>query len=91
MADVQFTEEVSISAHPRNVSQGPLISWLVRSGWAKDMKQAEYLLISVAVVAFATMIGVLMFSSLRPRAVPPNPLEQGGISSSVGPTTGELR
>lgn len=61
-----------------------MAAWLVRSKWAKDEKQAEFFLIGIAVVAFATMIFVLMFGSLRPRAVPPNPLEQTGMPGSGG-------
>lgn len=56
-----------------------MAGWLVRAKWAKDEKQAEYLLIGVAVVAFATMLFVLLFGSLRPQAEPRNPLEQQPI------------
>lgn len=84
MADIQFSEEAGVSSRVPQGSKGGMAAWLVRSKWAKDEKQAEYLLIGIAVVAFATMIFVLMFGSLRPRAVPPNPLEQTVIP---GPTS----
>ncbi len=83
MPDVQFSEEATLAPTPINNGSG-MAAWLVRSKWAKDEKQAEYLLIGIAVVAFATMIFVLMFGSLAPRQVPPNPLEQTVIP---GPTS----
>lgn len=83
MADVQFSEEATLAPAPIKSGSG-MAALLVRSKWAKDEKQAEYLLIGIAVVAFATMIFVLMFGSLAPREVPPNPLEQTVIP---GPTS----
>ena len=76
MADIQFSEEAGLSSRVPQGSKGGMVAWLVRSKWVKDEKQAEYLLIGIAVVAFATMIFVLMFGSLRPRPTPPNPFEQ---------------
>lgn len=61
-----------------------MAAWLVRAKWAKDVKQAEFLLIGIAVVAFATMVFVLMFGSLRPRPEPLNPLEQRAIPGPGG-------
>lgn len=81
MADVHFNEEATFAPVPIKTESG-MTAWLIRSKWAKDEKQAQYLLIGVAVVAFATMIFVLMFSSLRPRPAPLNPLEQTGVMSS---------
>ena len=76
MTDVQFSEEATLTAAPVPAKSGSgMAAWLVRSKWAKDQKQAEYLLIGIAVVAFATMLFVLMFGSLRPQPEPPNPLE----------------
>ncbi|MDQ1299966.1 MAG: hypothetical protein QG636_634 [Patescibacteria group bacterium] len=84
MANIQFSEEAGLSSRVPQGTKGGMVGWLVRSKWAKDEKQAEYLLIGIAVVAFATMIFVLIFGSLRPKAVPPNPLEQTAIP---GPTS----
>lgn len=87
MADVQFSEERTFVHTPIKSGSG-MAAWLVRSKWAKDDKQAECLLIGIAVVAFATMIFVLMFGSLGPRSVPPNPLEQTVIPGPDGMPTG---
>ena len=80
MADVQFSEEATLAAAPAPRTGGSgMAAWLVRAKWAKDVRQAEYLLIGIAVVAFATMIFVLMFGSLRPHPAPIGPLEQQAI------------
>lgn len=89
MTDVQFSEEATLAAAPAPIKSGSgMAAWLVRSKWAKDEKQAEYLLIGIAVVAFATMLFVLMFGSLRPRPAPLGPLEQAAIPGPDGLPTG---
>lgn len=65
-----------------------MAAWLVRAKWAKDEKQAEFILIGIAVLAFATTIFVLVFGSLRPQPEPPNPLEQRAIPGPNGLPTG---
>lgn len=87
MADVQFSEEATLAPAPSKSGSG-MAAWLVRSKWVKDEKQAEYLLIGIAVVAFATMILVLMFGSLRPRPEPLGPLEQRAIPGPDGQPAG---
>ena len=76
MADVQFNEETTLAPRQTAAARSSMSGWLVRQGWAKDEKQAEYLLIGIAIIAFVTMLLVLFFSTLRPRPVPLNPLEQ---------------
>lgn len=83
MANIQFSEEAGLPSGVPQSTRGGMAGWLVRSKWAKDEKQAEYLLIGITVVAFATMIFVLVFGSVRPRAVPLNPLEQTAIPGST--------
>lgn len=68
-----------------------MAAWLVRAKWAKDEKQAEYLLIGIAVVAFVTMLFVLMFGSLRPQPQPLNPLEQAAIPGPDGTPAGYVQ
>lgn len=79
MTDVQFSEEAVLPTALGGKSTGSMAGWLVRSGWVKNEKQAEYVLIGIAVVAFATMAIVLMSGSFGSPAVPPNPLEQAAI------------
>lgn len=83
MTDVQFSEEAGLPSGVPQRTKGGMAEWLVRSKWAKDEKQAGYLLIGITVVALATMIFVLVFGSVRPRAVPPNPLEQTAIPGTT--------
>lgn len=59
-----------------------MAAWLVRAKWAKDEKQAEFILIGIAVAAFATMLFVLLFGSLRPQPEPLNPLEMQAVSGA---------
>jgi len=65
-----------------------MAGWLVRSGWAKDEKSAEYLLMTVAGVGFVTTVAVLMFGSFGRQQVPPNPLEQTIIPGPGGVPSG---
>lgn len=89
MTDVQFSEESTLAPTPAHLQGGSgMAAWLVRSKWAKDQKQAEYLLIGIAVVAFAAMLFVLVFGSLRPRPEPSNPLEQQTIPGPGNATPG---
>lgn len=72
MTDVQFAEEATLASRPVLTNKGSgMAGWMVRAGWAKDQKQAEYLLIGIIVVAFATTALVLFFGMAGPRPLPP--------------------
>jgi len=87
MTDVQFSEEMTLAPAPMRTESG-MVAWVIRSKWAKDQKQAEFLLMSVAVVAFATMMFVLIFGSAPSRSIQSTPLEQTIIPGEGGLPTG---
>lgn len=91
MTDVQFSEEAVLPTAIGGKSKGSMAGWLVRTGWVKNEKQAEYALVGIAVVAFATMTIVLMSGSFGSPEVPPNPLEQAGVPGPGAQPTGNAR
>ena len=89
MTDVQFTEEATLTSRPALANKGSgMAGWIVRQGWVKDQAQAEYLLIGIIVVAFATTALVLFFGMAGPNPAPPaiNPTVMpgpGGVPSGT--------
>ncbi len=59
MADIQFTEEQQYGPAPVASSQPALVKLVIRWGLAKDEKSAQYVLLSVTVLAFGIMLWTL--------------------------------
>jgi len=60
MSDIQFNETPGINRPVMRKKEGGLEKMLIEKGIAKDKKQAEMILIGVAVLAFALTAMVLM-------------------------------
>lgn len=75
MADVQFTDEQFVRT-PQATKLPPLVGLVVRMGFAKDRRSAEYVLIGVALLALITTIGIWLFSGSDVDEDVPGPLEQ---------------
>lgn len=76
MADVQFTDEQAFVRTTQATKLPPLIGLVVRMGFAKDRRSAEYTLIGVAIVALITTVGIWLFSGNDIDEDVPGPLEQ---------------
>ena len=73
MSEVSFNEDPGFAAYQPRAAQartgfaGLLIKW----GFAKDEKQADLILIGIALVAFAITIYLIVFGHVRSAIVPP--------------------
>lgn len=76
MADVQFTDEQALVRTTQATKLPPLVGLVVRMGFAKDRRSAEYVLIGVALLALITTIGIWFFSGSNIDEDVPGPLEQ---------------
>ena len=76
MVDVQFSEETAYARPSVGPKAPPLIGLLMRAGFAKDQRQAEQLLIGVAVAAVLVAIAIWLFAGSSANEPVPGPLEQ---------------
>jgi len=74
---VQFEEEQSLAPRAVNTSRGGLSVWLVTKGVAKNERQANYMLLGVALVTF--VLAYLFYWLASPHQGTLSPIDQHTI------------
>lgn len=72
MSGVEFNEEAVATSQAGSTAGPSLAGWLIRSGFAKDERQAQYLLLGVAGIGLLIAAGIFVFNVSGKRPVPYN-------------------